>query len=207
MEILEDRPSSNYLKHKVKEEGGHRGFWLGSEPLKFKSMQVDFNTLKTGWGFYNGSSYEYVWDDVVGSLTAKPSEEHKRAFYLWVYTDGFDTPLLWNNFTVGEYESVKNLLRLGWNDWQKDKELMATYVYEKSVEKAVGKGTTSIAEFKYMGCRARSKDFVIPEWDNEEPLIANGDSSTPSPNEGLDDLVNNAVEATKDTNLEDDIPF
>ena len=84
MEILESGNNS-YLSHKVAEKDGHKGFWLGETPCKFTAMQVDFSTLKTGWGYYDGQ-YNYSWDDVVGAKSMKPTDQHKRAFYygLWL---------------------------------------------------------------------------------------------------------------------------
>lgn len=200
MEILESGNNS-YLSHKVAEKDGHKGFWLGETPCKFTAMQVDFSTLKTGWGFYDGQ-YNYSWDDVVGAKSTKPSEQHKRAFYLWVMVDGYDNPLLWNRFTYGEFESLKILLKAGWSEWQKDKTKLPTYKYTGSEEVKVGMGSSSIAQFEFISCRPRNENFIIPSWDKEEPLVANGEVSG---NDGLSDLVNQQIVKTEIT--EDDLPF
>ena len=200
MEILESGNNS-YLSHKVAEKDGHKGFWLGDTPCKFTAMQVDFDTLKTGWGYYNGT-YNYEWDDVVGAKTPKPTEEHKRAFYLWVMVDGFNNPLLWNRFTFGEFESLKILLKLGWSEWQKDKSKLPTYKYIGSKDLKVGMGNTSVAQFEFMGCRPRKETFVIPTWDNEEPLITDGEVKG---NDGLSDMV--YAHIRKEELSDDDIPF
>lgn len=203
MEILESGNNS-YLAHKVAEKDGHKGFWLGDTPCKFSAIQVDFSTLKTGWGHYDGQ-YNYLWDDVVGAKTPKPSEEHKRAFYLWVMVDGIDDkPLLWNRFTFGEFESLKIMLKLGWNEWQRDKSKLPTYKYIGSEDSKVGMGSTSIAQFEFMGCRPRKDTFVIPTWDTD-PLISDGEVSIPSDRERLSKLVD---EAEKENGLtSEDIPF
>ena len=123
MEILESGNNS-YLSHKVAEKDGHKGFWLGETPCKFSAIQVDFDTLKTGWGFYDGID---------------------------------DKPLLWNRFTFGEFESLKIMLKQGWNEWQKDKSKLPTYKYTGSEDIKVGMGSTSIAQFEFIGCRPRKE--------------------------------------------------
>tara|TARA_R110000744_G_scaffold3147_3_gene12201 strand:+ start:643 stop:1254 length:612 start_codon:yes stop_codon:yes gene_type:complete len=203
MEILESGNNS-YLSHKVAEKDGHKGFWLGETPCKFSAIQVDFNTLKTGWGFYDGQ-YNYSWDEVVGAKTPRPSDQHKRAFYLWVMVDGIDDkPLLWNRFTFGEFESLKIMLKQGWNEWQKDKSKLPTYKYTGSEDIKVGMGSTSIAQFDFIGCRPRKDTFVIPSWDTE-PLISDGEVKMASEKQDFQKLVNNAENENGLTF--DDIPF
>ena len=204
MEILEG--SSKYLAHKVAAKDGHKGFWLGEMACKFNIMQVDFNTLKTGWGWYDGM-YNWQWDDVVGAKTTKPVTNNvdvkvNRAFYLWVMVDGYDEPLLWNRSSVGEFETLKSLLKLGWKEWQADKTRLPTYKYTGSKDIKIGMGSSSIAQFDFMGCKQRKETFVIPTWDQEEPLITDGEVKG---NDGLSDMV--YAHIRKEELSDDDIPF
>ena len=110
--------------------------------------------------------------------------------------------MLWNRFTYGEFESLKILLKAGWSEWQKDKSKLPTYKYTGSEEVKVGMGSSSIAQFEFMGCRPRKETFIIPSWDKDEPLKANGEITG---NDGLGDLVNQQI--AKNELTEDDLPF
>ena len=63
-------------------------------------------------------------------------------------------------------------------------------------------GNTSVAQFEFMGCRPRKETFVIPTWDNEEPLITDGEVKG---NDGLSDMV--YAHIRKEELSDDDIPF
>ena len=91
MEILQESDNSIYLKFISKEQK----FKLADQECKFKYMQLDLDTLQTGWGrFENG--YEFVWNDVLGAKTEPPAGHGwTRAFSIWVMVDGVeDRPLL-----------------------------------------------------------------------------------------------------------------
>jgi hypothetical protein len=119
--------------------------------------------------------------------------------------DGIDDkPLLWNRFTFGEFESLKIMLKQGWNEWQKDKSKLPTYKYTGSEDIKVGMGSTSIAQFDFIGCRPRKDTFVIPSWDTE-PLISDGEVKMASEKQDFQKLVNNAENENGLTF--DDIPF
>ena len=79
-----------------------------------------------------------------------------------------------------------------------------TYKYTGSEDIKVGMGSTSIAQFDFIGCRPRKDTFVIPSWDTE-PLISDGAVSAPSETQKLQKLVNNAENENGLTF--DDIPF
>ena len=67
MEILQESDNSIYLKFISKE----KTFKLADEACKFKYMQLDLDTLQTGWGRYN-DGYEWNFCATVGSLGKKP---------------------------------------------------------------------------------------------------------------------------------------
>ena len=74
-----------------------------------------------------------------------------------------------------------------------------TNQHEELVLKAI---TINIPLFKFLGWKDRPADFVVPVWDNPEPLIADGQVSMNS------DVAALVTEAEKENGLDfDDIPF
>ena len=67
MEILQESDNSIYLKFISRD----KQFKLADQECKFKYMQLDLDTLQTGWGRYE-SGYEFVCDTVVGAKTERP---------------------------------------------------------------------------------------------------------------------------------------
>jgi len=196
MEILQESDNSIYLKFISKE----KTFKLADEACKFKYMQLDLDTLQTGWGRYN-DGYEWSFCDTVGSLGKKPEGDGwKAAFSIWVMVDGVeDRPLLWQRPTANEFETIKEMLR-ACKQWTEQKPNLPTFrLLEPKVMQ--GKfGEFHRASFEFVDWKPRKDTFVIPTFD------APNDDDWVSPNAGLSDKVDEQVAKSGDI-TEDDLPF
>tara|TARA_B100001027_G_C16265577_1_gene331861 strand:- start:1219 stop:1812 length:594 start_codon:yes stop_codon:yes gene_type:complete len=197
MEILQESDNSIYLKFISRD----KQFKLGDQECKFKYMQLDLDTLQTGWGRYEGG-YEFVWDTVVGAKTERPAGEGwTRAFSIWVMVDGVeDRPLLWQRNSVNEYQTMLEILRGCALQWQQQKPLLPCFALT-GTETIKGKmNDFNRANFSFVDWKPRKASFVIPTID------APNDDDWISPNVGLSDKVDEQVAKSGDI-TEDDLPF
>ena len=197
MEILQESDNSIYLKFISKEQK----FKLADQECKFKYMQLDLDTLQTGWGrFENG--YEFVWNDVLGAKTEPPAGHGwTRAFSIWVMVDGVeDRPLLWQRNSSNEYQTMLNILSQCWNQKAERSPSLPCFQYDGH-ETVKGKyGDFYKSKFSFVDWKPRKDTFVIPTFD------APNDDDWVSPNAGLSDRVDEQVAKSGDLS-EDDLPF
>ena len=197
MEILQESDNSIYLKFISRD----KQFKLADQECKFKYMQLDLETLQTGWGRYEGG-YEFVWDDVVGAKSQPPvGDGWKRAFSIWVMVDGVeDKPLLWQRPSVNEYQTMLNILSQCWNQKAEKSPELPCMLYE-GFETVKGKyGEFHKAKFSFVDWKPRADSFVIPTFD------APNDDDWISPNAAFSDKVDEQVAKSGDI-TEDDLPF
>jgi len=197
MEILQESDNSIYLKFISRD----KQFKLADQECKFKYMQLDLETLQTGWGRYEGG-YEFVWDDVVGSISQRPDGDGwNKAFSVWVMVDGVeDRPLLWQRNSVNEYQTMLEILRGCALQWQQQKPLLPCFAFT-GTETIKGKmNDFNRANFSFVDWKPRKASFVIPTFD------APNDDDWVSPNAGLSDKVDEQIAKSGDI-TEDDLPF
>jgi len=153
-------PTSSFLAFK----SADLQFYVGEEAVNFKYLQLDPATFQSGWGrFTPTSGYEFAWDDKFGVLGEKPSDEFKRAFSAWLYTDGLERPLLWQRFSFSESSTFNKMLATFWND-KEGKDGLPTFEYKSAKHIQVGLGKSAEIEFDFVGFKPRKPEFVIPEW-------------------------------------------
>ena len=162
MDILNDEGNNFYLKFISRE----KVFKLGDDAINFKYMQVDLNTLQTGWGrFENG--YEFQWDSVAGSKTPQPAAEGKqftRAFSVWVMVDGIeDQPLLWHRNSVNEYQTFVQMLKDSYEQWTQDKNQLPYFEFTGSEEVQGKMQPFNRATLPLRGFADRKPAFIIPD--------------------------------------------
>lgn len=167
MEILfeENKPSTSYLAHKAKE----RCFWSGEGICEFKYILLDPETIKTGWGMYDGQ-YHQKWDSVIDLRNTndnKPIGDWKRSFYVWTFVD-LNEVLLWNRQSWGEWVAFSNMLKMFYNQYEQNKPLLPCFKYLESKPVKVGKGETAIPEFEFAGFKPRPENFKLPHYMVEE---------------------------------------
>ena len=197
MEILQESDNSIYLKFISRD----KQFKLADEECKFKYMQLDLDTLQTGWGRYE-SGYEFVWDSVVGARTERPAGEGwTKAFSIWVMVDGVeDRPLLWQRNSVNEYQTMLEILRGCYNQWNEKKPALPCFAFT-GTETIKGKmNDFNRANFEFVDWKPRAESFVVPTFGEES------DDNYKNPNAGLSDKVDEQI--AKSNNItEDDLPF
>ena len=154
-------PTSSFLAYK----SADLKFYVGAEALDLKFMQLDPTTFQSGWGKFipAAKDYHFVWDDKFGVVGERPSEEYKRAFSAWLYTDSIDRPLLWQRFSYAESSAFNKILSLFWND-KDGEEGLPTVEFLGAKKIQVGLGNSSELDFKFAGFKPRKPEFVIPEW-------------------------------------------
>tara|TARA_A100001201_G_scaffold97768_1_gene84337 strand:- start:1164 stop:1778 length:615 start_codon:yes stop_codon:yes gene_type:complete len=204
MDILGGMSNTNdsqqvYLSFKTSDQ---KFFLNGETPIEFTYMQLDPATFKSGWGRYVGE-YQYQWDAKFGVMDNKPSDDYKRAFSCWVLPQGHSHPLLWQRFTYAESSAFNKILSTFWNQKDTAGDNLPVVKFEGSKAIQVGMGKSSELNFSFAKFAPRANEFVIPEWYDKEDKV---EDSFKSPNAGLQDAVNNAVNESN-TLLEDDIPF
>ena len=162
MDILNDEGNNFYLKFISRE----KVFKLGDDAINFKYMQVDLNTMQTGWGRYE-NSYEFQWDSVAGSKTPQPAAEGKpftRAFSVWVMVDGIeDQPLLWQRNNVNEYQTFVQMLKDSYEQWTQDKNQLPYFEFTGSEEVQGKMQPFNRATLPLRGFADRKPAFIIPE--------------------------------------------
>lgn len=200
LETMSDSGESIYLGFKTK----LAAWQVGKETIEMEYMQVDFNTIATGWGrWVDGAGYEYYWDEqpgVVGQrpVNDSPEQPYKRAVSCWVQVHGIEKPLLWRTIGAGEREGFQSVLDLFWNDIGSNPDMLPTFKYtgvkvlNKTNAKATRTWQISVTQWDLVKWVARWEGFNLPAidkngtpvYDDQEPLIANGNVSFP-PSEDL----------------------
>ena len=178
-----DSEDTPYLKHHFQEKCWYRG----KERIDANYFMIDPATMLMGWGKYtSGEGYSYVWQKDLFSAIAKPDEEYKKAFSVWVlpkYVEGsnnIEHPVsLWQRHSFGEYKGFQEMGASFFAETQKPENegKLPVVKYTGSESISIGKGATSIPHFEFVGMKDRPAEFVIPDWYSESPSDnQNGDS-------------------------------
>jgi hypothetical protein len=181
--------------HKNADKNWH----AGGEVVSLDKIMICPDTIKTGWGMWNGS-YETKYSDVPFVKIPKPEDGYKEAFSMNIYTND-NKQYLWSRFSFGEYQAFKKLAVEFYKDIETNKGKVPVFQYTNQHEELILKAiTVNIPLFTFLGWKDRPADFVVPVW--EEPMIADGEVS-------MSEKVAAATQAQIDRQelTDDDIPF
>ena len=203
-----DSEDTPYLKHHFQEKRWYRG----KEKIDANYFMIDLSTMLMGWGKYTaGEGYSYIWQKDLFSSVARPDEEYKKAFSVWVlpkYVEGannIEHPVsLWQRHSFGEYKGFQEMGASFYAESQKPENAnkLPVVKYTGSESISIGKGATSIPHFEFVGMKDRPAEFVIPDWYSESPSDAN-ESHLPKSSDG-DTMTSHPVLDELDSG---DIPF
>ena len=203
-----DSEDTPYLKHHFQEKCWYRG----KERIDANYFMIDLSTMLMGWGKYTaGEGYSYIWQKDLFSSVARPDEEYKKAFSVWVlpkFVEGannIEHPVsLWQRHSFGEYKGFQEMGASFYAESQKAENAnkLPVVKYTGSESISIGKGATSIPHFEFVGMKDRPAEFVIPDWYSESPSDAN-ESHLPKSSDG-DTMTSHPVLDDLDSG---DIPF
>ena len=118
---------------------------------------IDPATMLMGWGKYtSGEGYSYVWQKDLFSTVARPDEEYKKAFSVWmqpIFVEGKNNikhPVsLWQRHSFGEYKGFQEMGASFYAETQKPENegKLPVVKYTGSESISIGKGSTSIPHF------------------------------------------------------------
>ena len=171
----------------------------GGEVVSLDKIMICPDTIKTGWGMWNGS-YETKYSDVPFVKIPKPEEGFKEAFSMNIYTND-NKQYLWSRFSFGEYQAFKKLAVEFYKDIETNKGKVPVFAYTNTHEVIGLKALNiNVPLFTFLGWKDRPADFVVPVW--EEPMIADGEVS-------MSEQVAKATQSQIDKQdlTYDDIPF
>lgn len=172
---------------------------VGGEVVSLDKIMICPDTIKTGWGMWNGS-YNTTYADVPFVKIPKPEDGYKEAFSMNIYTND-NKQYLWSRFSFGEYQAFKKLAVEFYKDIETNKGKVPVFAYTNTHEVIELKALNiNVPLFTFLGWKDRPADFVVPVW--EEPMIADGEVS-------MSDQVAAATQAQIDRQelTDDDIPF
>ena len=186
---------TSFIMHK----NADKNWYAGGEVVNLDKIMICPDTIKTGWGMWNGS-YETKYSDVPFVKIPKPEEGYKEAFSMNIYTND-NKQYLWSRFSFGEYQAFKKLAVQFYKDIEANKGKVPVFEYTNTHEVIELKALNiNVPLFKFLGWKDRPADFVVPVW--EEPMIADGEIS-------MSEKVAAATQAQIDKQelTYDDIPF
>ena len=108
-----DSEDTPYLKHHFQEKCWYRG----KESIDVNYFMIDPDTMLMGWGKYtSGEGYSYVWQKDLFTNIARPDDEYKKAFSVWVlpkFVNDKDnithSVSLWQRHSFGEYKGFQEM--------------------------------------------------------------------------------------------------
>ena len=186
---------TSFIMHK----NADKNWYAGGKVVGLDKIMVCPDTIKTGWGMWNGT-YESKYSDVPFVKIPKPEDGYKEAFSMNIYTND-NKQYLWSRFSFGEYQAFKKLAVEFYKDIEANKGKVPVFEYTNTHEVIELKALNiNVPLFKFLGWKDRPADFVIPVW--EEPMIADGEVS-------MSEKVAAATQAQIDKQelKYDDIPF
>ena len=186
---------TSFIMHK----NADKNWYAGGKVVGLDKIMVCPDTIKTGWGMWNGT-YESKYSDVPFVKIPKPEDGYKEAFSMNIYTND-NKQYLWSRFSFGEYQAFKKLAVEFYKDIEANKGKVPVFAYTNTHEVIELKALNiNVPLFKFLGWKDRPADFVVPVW--EEPMIADGEVS-------MSEKVAAATQAQIDKQelTYDDIPF
>lgn len=197
-DIFSDDKNTNgisYIMHK----NADKTWYSNEEAITLDKIMVCPDTIKTGWGMWNGT-YNTEYSDKPFIKTSKPDDGYKEAFSINLYTNE-KRQFLWSRFSFGEYQAFKKMAVQFYKDIEANKGKVPVFQFSNKYEVIELKALNiNVPLFEFLGWKDRPADFVVPVW--EEPLIADGEVS-------MSQQVAAATQAQIDRQelTEDDIPF
>lgn len=197
-DIFSDDKNTNgisYIMHK----NADKTWYSNEEAITLDKIMVCPDTIKTGWGMWNGT-YNTEYSDKPFIKTPKPDDGYKEAFSINLYTND-KRQFLWSRFSFGEYQAFKKMAVQFYKDIEANKGKVPVFQFSNKYEVIELKALNiNVPLFEFLGWKDRPADFVVPVW--EEPLIADGEVS-------MSQQVAAATQAQIDRQelTEDDIPF
>ena len=197
-DIFSDDKNTNgisYIMHK----NADKTWYSNEEAITLDKIMVCPDTIKTGWGMWNGT-YNTEYSDKPFIKTPKPDDGYKEAFSINLYTNE-KRQFLWSRFSFGEYQAFKKMAVQFYKDIEANKGKVPVFQFSNKYEVIELKALNiNVPLFDFLGWKDRPADFVVPVW--EEPLIADGEVS-------MSQQVAAATQAQIDRQelTEDDIPF
>ena len=186
---------TSFIMHK----NADKNWYAGGEVVGLDKIMICPDTIKTGWGMWNGS-YETKYSDTPFVKIPKPEDGFKEAFSMNIYTND-NKQYLWSRFSFGEYQAFKKLAVEFYKDIEANKGKVPVFAYTNTHEVIELKALNiNVPLFTFLGWKDRPADFVVPVW--EEPMIADGEVS-------MSEKVAAATQAQIDKQelTYDDIPF
>ena len=186
---------TSFIMHK----NADKNWYAGGKVVGLDKIMICPDTIKTGWGMWNGS-YETKYSDTPFVKIPKPEDGFKEAFSMNIYTND-NKQYLWSRFSFGEYQAFKKLAVEFYKDIEANKGKVPVFEYTNTHEVIELKALNiNVPLFKFLGWKDRPADFVVPVW--EEPMIADGEVS-------MSEKVAAATQAQIDKQelRYDDIPF
>ena len=181
-----DSEDSHYIKHHFQEKCWYRG----DERIDVNYFMVDIDTIQIGWGKYtSGEGYSYVWQKDIYTPIARPDEEYKKAFSVWVlpkYVEGnqniTQSVCLWQRHSFGEFKGFQSMGASFYAESKKPENQgkLPVVKWTGSESISVGKGSTAIPNFEFAGFKDRPAEFVIPSigYDTSPSDNQNGESQS-----------------------------
>lgn len=188
---------TSFIMHK----NADKSWYSGEEVVQLDKIMICPDSIKTGWGMWNGS-YNTEYSDTPFIKIPKPEDGYKEAFSINLFTND-KRSYLWSRFSFGEYQAFKKIAVQFYKDIEANKGKVPVFEYLNQHEKIELKAIDiNVPLFKFLGWKERPEDFVIPVWDNAEPMIADGEIS-------MNDKVAAATQREIDRQelSENDIPF
>lgn len=189
----EEKVKSIYLKHSA----AHKKFFLGKIEdevvIDIENIMIDINALATGWGAWDGSEYDYQWDEKFTVMSEKPGEDHKRAFFCYLKVSGHDDPLLWRQFSWGELQGFQGMMQ---------------QIPMKSINPIVLDGAEEgqLPVLKYVGSvKPKEIKSAIPTFEFVKFVDRPDNFQTPA--WVLSEMKPGAKEEPEEKKLDDEIPF
>ena len=167
----------------------------GYTPVDMSSFLMDANTLQTGWGYFpsNGAPMEITYDVVLGQAGQRPSNDHNRAFSVYLYTSQLGW-VKWASNSVGACTGINEFftgLQVEEDLVLKNPDNVMQVKYADAREEQYGKGKSSIIPiFEFVKILSRSE---LPAEAQTSPVVSDtsagsvtsslaGGGSKPDPN-------------------------
>nr|BAR33135.1 hypothetical protein [uncultured Mediterranean phage uvMED] len=201
--FIVDSEDSVYISHKA----ATKSWYKNKEELDVNYLMIDTATMRFGWGAYSPESgYSYVWQKDLFTPMDKPSDDHKKAFSVWVlpkYVDGDKNiehaPCLWQRHSFGEYSGFQQMGASFYEESLKpeNQNKLPVVKWVGSEAMSVGMGNTAIPKFELAAFKERPDNFIIPSWVSSEEGEAKADFLPKEP----------SSDAKTSTFEDDEIPF
>lgn len=184
----------SYIMHK----NADKTWYSNKEVVKLDKIMVCPETIKTGWGMWNGR-WHATYSDKPFIKIPKPDNDHKEAFSMNIYTND-DKQFLWSRFSFGEYQAFKKIAIQFYKDIEANKGKVPVFQYRDKYEVIQLKAlNVNVPLFEFLGWKDRPAEFVVPVW--EEPLMDDDDIAMSNQE------VSAQSQADRKVLTDDDIPF